>query len=236
MNQINLGRVMAICLAILASNAYATMEDDPVLYMFKADQFEARDTDDGSVTAWEGHLWIGKDLNKLWIKSEGEHSSEGTESAELQLLYSRAIDSNWDLQLGIRHDSDPDPERNWAVVGFSGVAPYWFEIETVLFVEEDGQVNLRFEAEYELMLTQKWVLSPEIEINWFSDDDDELGIGAGFADFEAGIRLRYEISREFATYIGINHERLLGDTRDMARADDEGSSETQLVAGLRFWF
>jgi hypothetical protein len=146
------------------------MEDDPVLFMLKADQLEARDTDDGTVTAWEGHLWIGKDLNKLWIKTEGERSSEGTESAEFQLLYSRAIDANWDLQVGLRHDADPDPERNWAVIGFNGVSPYWFEIDSALFIEEDEQVNLRFEAEYEFMLTlrSKSTGSARMMMNWES--------------------------------------------------------------------
>ncbi len=228
--------VLPICLALTTTSVLAAAEDDPVLYMLKADQLEARDADDGTVTAWEGHLWVGKDLNKLWIKTEGERSSEGTESAEFQFLYSRAIDTNWDLQLGLRHDAKPEPERNWAVFGFYGVSPYWFEIDSALFIEEDGQTNLRFAAEYEFMLTQKWVLSPEVEVNWFSEDDDELGIGSGLADIEAGLRLRYEITRQFAPYVGVNYERLLGDTEDIAKAAGEDTSETQLVAGLRFWF
>jgi copper resistance protein B len=207
-----------------------------VLSMLKFEQLEARDTDDGTVAAWEGHFWIGKDLNKLWIKTEGERSSDGTESAEIQLLYSRAIDANWDLQVGLRHDADPDPERNWAVIGFYGVSPYWFEIDSALFIEEDGQANLRFEAEYEFMLTQKWVLAPTVEVNWFSKDDDDLEIGSGLADIEAGLRLRYEITRQFAPYVGIHYERLLGDTEDIADEAGEDTSETQLVAGLRFWF
>jgi copper resistance protein B len=204
--------------------------------MVKVDQLEARDTDNGSLTAWSGHLWIGKDLNKLWIKAEGEQSSEGTKSAELQVLYGRAIDANWDLQVGLRHDAHPEPQRNWAVVGVNGVSPYWFQIDSALFVEEDGQANLRFKADYEIMLTQKWVLSPEIEVNWFSDDDVELGIGSGLASLGAGLRLRFEIRREFAPYAGVNYERLLGDTADIAASAGADSSETQLLAGLSFWF
>jgi len=230
------GAALAFCLMLDISSVYAAMEDDPVLYLLKADQLEVRDADDGTVAAWEGYFWAGKDLNKLWIKTEGERSSEGTESAEFQLLYSRAIAANWDLQLGLRHDAKPEPERNWAVLGFYGLSPYWFEIDSALFIEEEGQVNLRFEAEYEFMLTQKWVLYPEIEVNWFSEDDDELGIGSGLGDFEAGLRLRYEITRQFAPYVGVNYERLLGDTADIAEAAGEDTSETQLVAGLRFWF
>lgn len=221
---------------LLPNVVLAAAEDDPLLVMFKADQFEVRDADEGTESAFEGHLWIGKDLDKFWIKAEIERGDEGTEAAELQLLYSRAIDANWDLQLGLRQDSEPKPERNWAVIGFLGVAPYWFEIDSALFAEEDGQVNLRLEAEYEIMLTQRWVLSPELEVNWFSDDDDELGIGAGLAAAEAGLRLRYEFRRDFAPYIGVHYETLLGETRDLARDADAETSESMLVAGLRFWF
>jgi copper resistance protein B len=228
--------VLPLCLALTTGPVFAAKEDDPVLSMVKVDQLETRDTDNGSLTAWSGHLWIGKDLHKLWIKTEGEHSSEGTESAELQVLYSRAIDANWDLQVGLRHDAQPEPQRNWAVIGFNGVSPYWFEIDSALFIEEDGQANLRFKAEYEIMFTQKWVLSPEIEVDWFSEDDAELGIGSGLARLEAGLRLRYEISRQFAPYAGVNYERLLGDTEDIAASAGADTSETQLVAGLRFWF
>lgn len=228
--------MMAFALAALPFTIQAAKEDDPLLYMFKADQLEVRDGDEGNFAVFEGSLWIGKDLNKLWIKSEIEADEDETEGSEWQLLYSRAIDPNWDFQVGLRTDVKPEPERNWLALGFYGVSPYWFEIDTALFIEEDDQVNLRLEAEYEIMLTQKWVLAPEIEVNWYSDDDDELGIASGLAELETGIRLRYEITREFAPYIGINYESLLGDTRDIADDNDEESSDTQLVAGLRFWF
>jgi len=226
----------ALLAAATPFSARAMTDDDPLLYLFKADQLELRAGDEEDAAAFEGHLWVGRDLDKLWIKSEVEATEDETESAEWQLLYSRAIDPNWDLQVGLRADVKPEPERNWFAIGFYGVAPYWFEVDSALFVEEDGQVNLRLAAEYELMLTQKWVLAPEIELNWYRDDDDELAIGAGFADLEAGIRLRYEITRQFAPYIGVNYESLLGDTRDLARDNDAETSDTQLVAGLRFWF
>ena len=233
-------RILLTVLAALAPalplSVHAMAEDDPLLYLFKADQLEARDGDEENVRVFEGHFWVGRDLDKLWLKSEIEATEDETESAEWQLLYSRAIDPNWDLQAGLRADVEPEPERNWLAIGLYGVAPYWFEVDTALFVEEDGQVNLRLEAEYEMMLTQQWVLAPEIELNWYSDDDDELAIASGFADVEAGIRLRYEITRHFAPYVGVNYEGLLGDTRDLARDNGEQASDTQLVAGLRFWF
>jgi copper resistance protein B len=228
-----LGALLAIATPL---SAHAMAEDDPLLYLFKADQLEVRDGDEENAAAFEGHFWVGRDLDKFWIKSEIEATEDETESAEWQLLYSRAIDPNWDLQVGLRADVDPEPERNWLAVGFYGVAPYWFEVDSALFVEEDGQVNLRFEAEYELMLTRKWVLAPEIELDWYSDDDEDLAIASGLAELEAGIRLRYEVTRQFAPYIGVNYESLLGDTRDLARDRDAETSDTQLVAGLRFWF
>jgi len=224
------------CLSLVAGAANAAGGDDPLLFMLKADRLELRDADEGTVTAWKAHFWAGKDLNKLWIKTEGERVDGDTESAQFQLLYSRAIDPNWDLQLGLRHDSRPEPTRDWIAIGFYGVAPYFFEVDSAVFVNDDGQVNLRIDVEYELMLTQRWVLAPELEVNWFSKDDDDLDIGSGFADIEAGLRLRYEITRQIAPYIGVHYERLLGDTRDIARNEGEDTGDTQAVAGIRFWF
>jgi len=227
---------LALVIAAATHGVQAAAEDDPLLYMFKADQLEWRDGDEENIGSFKGHLWAGKDLNKLWIKSEIEVTEDETEKSEWQLLYSRAIDANWDLQVGWRHDFKPEPERNWLALGFYGVSPYWFEIDSAIFVEEDGQVNLRLEAEYEFMLTQKWVLSPKIEMNWFSKDDDDLDIGSGLADLEAGLRLRYEITRQIAPYIGINYERLFGNTKDKVDAAGEETSDTQAVVGIRFWF
>lgn len=230
-------RLAPLAILALASNsALAMVEDDPVLTLLKVDQLEARDSDEGTVTAWEGHFWVGRDETKLWFKTEGERSSDETETAEYQLLLSLAVDPYWDLQLGFRHDDYPRPSRDWAAIGFLGVAPYWVEIDSALFVDKDGQTNLRLQAEYEMMLTQKWVLSPEIEIDLYGKDEERYGIGSGIATIEAGLRLRYEFAREFAPYIGLHHERLLGDTRRLARDADAETSETQWVAGIRFWF
>jgi copper resistance protein B len=231
-----IGKIVRLsALTLFSPMALAAAEDDPLLTMVKIDQFEVRDANEGSVVAWEGFVWVGKDLNKLWIKTEGEKTSDETEGAEIQLLYSRAIDNNWDIQLGFKHDAYPDPTRDWLAIGFSGIAPYWFEIDSALFIGEEVN-SLRFQAEYEFMLTQRWVLVPEVELNWFSDDDIEIGIGKGFANIEAGLRLRYEIDRQLAPYIGINYESLLGDTKDLASAANAETDDSQLVLGLGFWF
>jgi len=228
--------ILALVITAISFTALAAKGDDPLLYLFRAEQLELRDAEEGNLAVFEGYLWVGKDLNKLWIKSEVEASKDETEGAEWQFLYSRAIDTYWDLQIGLRTDVKPEPKRNWLALGFYGLSPYWFEIDSAIFIGEDDQVNLRLEAEYEFMLTQKWVLYPEIEINWFSEDDEELGIGSGMAQFEAGLRLRYEITRQIKPYIGIHHEQLLGDTKDIANAGGEKTSDTQAVAGIRFWF
>lgn len=227
--------ISAMLWAAPGSVALAAMEDDPLIVFFGADQFEWRDADEGDVLGVEADAWMGYDLHKLWVKLEVEATDDDTESAELQLLYSRAIDPNWDLRLGVRRDFAPRPERDWVAPGFAGLAPYWIDVDATLFADDDGQVNLRLEAEYEAMLTQRWALVPELELNWYGDDD-ERGIGAGFAGLEAGLRLRYEIRRDFANNLGIHHERLFGDARDRAEAAGGETDETQVVVGVHFWF
>lgn len=214
----------------------AGMEDDPMLFMTKIDQFEVRNSDGDNPLVFEGQAWIGRDLNKLWVKSEIERVGSETEENELQLLYGRAVAPYWNFQIGWRRDIEPKPDLDWLAVGFQGLAPYYFEIDIALFISDDDQTNLRLEAEYEWMFTQRLVLSPEIEANFFSDDDPERGAGSGLSDVEAGLRLRYEIRREFAPYVGVNWFRKFGDSADFAREEGEDTSDTQLVAGIRAWF
>jgi len=154
----------------------------------------------------------------------------------LQFLYSKAIARYWDFQLGVRHDFKPSPSRSWATIGFKGLAPYFFDIDAAAFIGESGRTALRFEAEYELLLTQRLILTPEIELNIYGQNDPDVGIGAGLSDLEVGLRLRYEIRREFAPYIGINWSRLFGNTADFAKIAGEDTSEAQLVIGFRAWF
>lgn len=228
--------LLATLLSLPATMAHAAMEDDPTLSMFKIDQFERRFTDGPDPFVFEGEGWIGKDLNKLWLKGDYERVDGETEVAELQVLYSRAIAPFWDLQAGWRHDFNPKPSRDWATIGFKGLAPYFFEVDAALFVGETGQIGARLQGEYEILFTQKLILTPEIETNLYSKDDADIGLGSGLADLELGLRLRYEIRREFAPYIGINWERSFGQTADFARAEGESTSDFQFVAGIRAWF
>ncbi|MDH5178287.1 MAG: copper resistance protein B [Gammaproteobacteria bacterium] len=221
---------------LLPLNAFAAGGDDPLLTMVKVDQLETRNSDEGTETVLDGHLWIGYDLHKLWIKTEVEQFEGETEAAELQALYSRAVAPYWDLQIGVRRDIRPEPKQDWLVVGFEGLAPYFFETDIALFIGEEGRTAARLEMEYEFMFTQRLVLSPEIEINFSGKDEPARGIGDGLTDIEFGLRLRYEIRREFAPYIGINWSGKFGKTADYAKAAAEETSKTQLVAGIRFWF
>ncbi len=212
------------------------MEDDPFLAMFKLDQFEWQDAEGADALSWDAQAWFGKDLHKLWIKTEGEFIDGQAEDAEVQLLYSRAIAPYWDLQAGWRRDIRPSPERDWFALGVKGLAPYFFEIDAQLFVGEAGRLGARFKAEYELLFTQRLVLTPELELNWYSGDDPGRGLGSGLSDASLGLRLRYEIRREFAPYIGVEWSRVFGATADFTEAEGGDIQDTRLVAGIRAWF
>ena len=186
---------------------------------------------------WEGEGWIGGDINRFAFKTEGEGAFGGPlERAEVQALYSRAIDPWFNLEAGVRHDIRPDPRRTYAVVGIEGLAPYWFEVSAQAFLSNRGDAHLRLEGSYDQRITQRLILQPAAEINVAAQDVPELGIGSGVSDVELGLRLRYEFAREFAPYVGVNWERKLGDTARFARADGERASATSLVMGVRFWF
>lgn len=210
--------------------------DDPLLARVMIDQFELRDSDEVDPYVLEAQAWIGKDLHKLWIKTDVERVDGEIEEAEIQGLYSRAVAQFWDLQLGVRLDLKPTPESEWGLIGIQGLAPYFFEIDAALFIGDSGDTAARLSAEYEWMLTQKMVLSPEISMNFYGQNDMHRLTGSGLADGQAGLRLRYEIRREFAPYIGVNWTKSFGNTADFVREHGESASDTQWVAGVRAWF
>lgn len=220
----------------MTSQVSAMGEDDPLLVKVMIDQFEKRYTDGEDPLILEADVWIGKDFNKAWFKFDAEQVDGKLEEFEVQALYSRAVDPYWDFQIGWKHNSKPKPDSDWLALGFKGLAPYWFEVDAAAFIGESGQVNLSLAAEYELMLTQQWVLSPEAEVNFYTKDDDEREIGSGLSDTQLGLRLRYEIKREFAPYVGVNWTRKYGGTADHARDEGEDTNDVQFVAGIRAWF
>lgn len=215
--------------------------DDPLLAKVMIDQLEWRDSKDTNnqsidIYVLEGQAWIGKDLNKLWLKTDVEYVDGETEEAEIQALYSRAIAPFWDLQIGLRQDLKPEPTREWGVIGIEGLAPYFFEVDAALFIGESGATAARISAEYEWMFTQKLVLSPEVSLNFYGQNDSEYQTGSGLSDVNLGLRLRYEIRREFAPYIGVNWSKSYGNTADFVREHGEEVSDAQALAGVRVWF
>lgn len=222
----------------MTSYVQAGAEDDPLLSKFMFDQLEVRDAGQEKPLILSGQMWFGYDLNKLWIKTEYESVGGEIEEAELQALYSKAISPYWDFQVGVRSDIEVDslPGNNWAVIGFQGLAPYYFEIDTALFIQESGDSAFRFEAEYEILFTQRLILTPEIEINVYGQNDSLTRTGSGLSDIEIGLRLRYEIRRKFAPYIGVNWAKKFGNTADFSRLDGISTSDTEFVLGVRAWF
>ena len=226
----------AVIFLSVSDDARAEAADDPLLLTVILDQLEMRDVGGDNALSWDGQGWLGRDLRKIWLKTDGERAAGNTEEAELQFLYSKAVARYWDIQVGMRHDFEPSPSRSWAAIGFKGLAPYFFDIDAAAFIGESGRTALRFEAEYELLLTQRLILTPDIEINLYGQNDPDVGIGSGLSEIEAGLRLRYEIRREFAPYFGVNWSRMFGSTADFAKIAGRDTSEAQLVIGLRTWF
>lgn len=186
---------------------------------------------------WDGEAWYGGDINRLVVKSEGEGEFRGgLESAEVQALYSRAIGPYFDLQAGVRYDFEPDPSRVYAMLGFEGLAPGFFDVEGALFLSDRGELMGRFEGYYDQRITQKLILQPMAEVNFALQDVPETGVGSGLSDFELGLRLRYEVVKEFAPYVGVEWARKVGDTARFARAAGEDASGVSFVMGVRAWF
>jgi len=206
-------------------------------YFIQADRFEYRTNEGDPQFLWDAQGWYGGDKNKLWIKTEGEYAFEDDEfeDAEVQALWSRAFARYFDVQAGVRHDFAPGDDRTFGVLGVQGLAPYWFEVDAAAFVSGDGDVSARVEVEYELLLTQRLILQPRTELNFAVQDAPRNGIGSGLSTAEVGVRLRYEIKRELAPYIGVSWERAVGETADLVRAGGEDPSSVSFVAGLRFW-
>ncbi|WP_295176054.1 copper resistance protein B [Variovorax sp. SCN 67-20] len=182
-------------------------------------------------------VWYGGDYNKLWIKAEGERRSGRLDAFRTEALWDHAIATFWSTQLGVRHDNGGGGRsRSWLAFGVQGLAPYWFETEATAYVGSGGALAARLELRYDLLLTQKWILQPKLETNFYSKNDPQRGIGSGLSDMELGVRLRYEVTRQFAPYIGVTWSKKFGNTAAYARQAGERVRDTQIVAGVRLWF
>lgn len=242
-------KVFLVIAAVLTSVGAASgdefpkpIDDDPIIFFMLFDKLEYRMNRGADTFHWDVEGWIGGDYNRFWFKTEGDQrvTEESGGEAEVQLLYSRLISPYFDFQAGLRHDlvygSGPDRSRSFGVIGLQGLSLYWFEVELSLFASEDGDVSARFTGEYDLLLTQKLVLQPRVETELAAQKVKSFGVGEGFNDIELGVRLRYEVRREFAPYVGISWKRLIGETADIAREEGEDVDNLAVMFGVRIWF
>jgi copper resistance protein B len=229
-----LGATLALGVSSLAS---AEMKDDAIMTRFMLDRFEVRHQDGDDLLSWEAQINARTDYQGMAFKTSGERLNNGpTESAEHQLLYQRLVSEFFDAQFGIRYDNQPGQSRTYTVAGLQGLAPYWFEVDANLFLSDQGDASARIETEYDLLLTQRLVLQPSAEITLAFSDNEEIGVGSGLSSAEVGVRLRYEISRKLAPYVGINWEKSFGNTANFARAEGEDTEVGSWVIGVSAWF
>jgi copper resistance protein B len=211
------------------------VHDRPINWFVQFDQLEWQGGDSGGFNL-ENTSWIGGDINRLWIRAEGESEDDAVESALVHAMWGRSFSRWWDFVAGVRQDFRPGDAQTWAAFGLQGLAPYWFEIEATGYVGAGGRTHARIEAEYDLLLTNRLALQPLGELEIYGKSDPERGLGAGLSSVEAGLRLRYEIRREFAPYVGLTWDRKLFGTADYAREEGEKVGATRVTFGVRTWF
>lgn len=212
------------------------MGDEDEFGSLLIDQLERVRARDNSFTFYNLQARSGRDYDRAVLKAEGNTDGGKFRDAHTELLWGHALAPFWDTQLGARYDSGVGPDRRWLAFGVQGLAPYWFNVEATAYAGEQGRSMFRFAAEYELLLTQKLILQPRVEANFYGKRDAARALGSGLSDLATGVRLRYEIRREFAPYIGVERAAKFGGTADFARAAGEDPKVTRYVAGVRFWY
>jgi copper resistance protein B len=201
-------------------------------------QFEGRTNGPDNEFRWDGEGWVGTDTNKLWIKSEGFVEHGKMTDSDQEALYDRPIPflRYFDLQAGVRYDLDSDPGRTWGAIGVEGLAPYFFEFAPTFYFSDNGRLAGRIEGSYDLLITNRLILQPQFEVNFYSKRDPSRGIGSGLSDLDAGLRLRYEISRKFAPYVGFAYNQAFGETASFIRAEGGIVHDPRFIFGVRVWY
>ena len=203
--------------------------------IFNLAEYQFRKGRDGY--EWNGEAWYGGDIDRLWIKSEGDGTfGKSVDRADVEALYSHAIGPYFNLQGGLRYDFKPNPSRVYAAFGIEGLSPSFFEVEGTLYLSNKGELMARAEGYYDQRITQRLILQPRAELNFAAQSSRETGIGSGLSDAEVGLRLRYDIRREFAPYVGVQYRRAFGDTRLFLRDAGENPGGWELLTGVRTWF
>jgi copper resistance protein B len=211
------------------------MEDNAPFGMLLLDELEWHEKNNQDAVHWDAEASYGTDYDKAWLRSEGNRIA-GDYEGLAELFWDRIVSRWWHAQAGVRHDFGEGPSRDWIGLGVQGLAPHWFEVEGTVYFGEQGRTAARFSGELELLITQKLVLQPKIELELYGKDDPQNAIGSGLAKSEIGLRLRYEIRREIAPYVGLVWTRSYATTADFARAAGADLDELRFVAGLRLWF
>ena len=210
--------------------------DNDIHNFLLPDKLEYRHGDGKSGLAWEAKGWLGTDLDRLWLRSDGARMDGALEAADVELFYGRSVSTWWDVVGGVRHDFKPGADRSWAALGVQGLAPQRFEIAATAYVRSGGHTAARFEVGYQLLFTNRLILQPMLDLWLYGKEDAARGIGSGFSTAEAGLRLRYEFTRRFAPYLGFELEHAFGDTASLRRAAAEDVTGKRIVLGLRTWF
>jgi copper resistance protein B len=237
MNRLRLHIFSALALLACTCLAHAHEMGNEIFSAAMLDRLEARNYQGANSAYWEGQAWAGTDLNKAWFKTQGEAAQGRVQTADAQLLYSRAVAPFWDAQLGARHDfaSGNQPSREWLAVALKGLAPYNFDVDASLYFGAQGGAA-RFKAGYVLLLTQRLALLPELEANFYSQADPARALSSGLANLDFSLRLRYEIRREIAPYVGITWANKYGGTATYARMSGLPPNQVFYVAGVRLWW
>jgi len=212
------------------------MDDTHRFTKVMLDQLEWRDAQEGGAGAWDAEGWYGGDTNKLWVKTQGERINGLTRDASVDVLADHVIARWWNAQGGVRQDFGKGPARTWLALGLQGVAPYWLDTEVTFYIGAEGRPAARLKATYDLLLTQRLIVQPYGELNIYGKADAQRQIGSGLSNLELSLRLRYEIRRELAPYLGVGWFRRLGATAERVRAAGGDSDAVELVGGLRIWF
>jgi copper resistance protein B len=204
-------------------------------HMFRLETDTGKNTKSHSIQSWDLDGWVGTDENKLWLKSEGERSENDLESAELWVLYSRNIAPFWDAQVGVRYDAKPKSTA-YVTLGINGLASYWFETEAHLFISNKGDISTRLRQENDLLLTQKLIMQPYIEVNLFAQDVPKQDVGRGISDGQIGLQTRYEYVKKFAPYIDFHYGQKFSKTASLAKNRNQDDNEYVGSVGLRVMF
>ncbi|HEY4145109.1 copper resistance protein B [Pinirhizobacter sp.] len=211
------------------------MHGTPFNVLTRVDELERGFGSGAAATSFNAGGWVGGDLDRFAWRAEGEHD-HGMGQASIEAFFSHAVAAFWDIQAGVRQDVGHGASRSWAAFGVQGLAPYWFDLEATAYVGRGGRTAVRVEARYDVLFTQRLVLTPKVELNAYGKDDPSQDIGSGLSDVEAGLRLRYEFTRRFAPYLGLDWQRRMGNTASMVRAQGQDAGQWRWVAGLRLWF